>query len=261
MRVIALDRDLIVFVSRIWQTTCSALRWSGEAFLVDSPVLPDELEALPSVLEQSDFAVSALLVTHADWDHLLARYAFPGSSLGCPESSARRIAAEPGAAQRELRQFDEQHYLERQGTLGLGGIQPLPVPGKLELGDAAHELELHPAEGHTGDGAAYWVPWLKVLICGDYLSPVEIPSISDGGSLEGYLATLERLAPLVEQARAVVPGHGAPLEPAGALRIIAEDLAYVNSLAADAAGARAPASRASSAQRRIHEANLARIRA
>src|SRR5437588_355605 len=173
MRVIALDRDLIVFVSRIWQTTCSALRWSGEAFLVDSPVLPDELEALPGVLEQSGFAVSALLVTHADWDHLLARYAFPQSSLGCAESSARRLAAEPGAAQRELRRFDERYYLDRKGTLALGEPQSLPVPGKLELGDSGRELELHCATGHTADGVAFWVPWLKVLICGDYLSPVE----------------------------------------------------------------------------------------
>ena len=37
------------------------------------------------------------------------------------------------------------------------------------------ELELHPADGHTSDGTAVWIPWARVLVAGDYLSPVEIP--------------------------------------------------------------------------------------
>ena len=56
---------------------------------------------------------------------------------------------------------------------------------------------------------AVWIPWAGVLACGDYLSPVEIPWLSARGSARAYLATLRRLAPLVEQAEHVVPGHGA----------------------------------------------------
>jgi len=56
------------------------------------------------------------------------------------------------------------------------------------------------------------MPWLGVLVCGDYLSPVEIPWISDGGSLEAYVATLARLRPLVQSVENVVPGHGGPIE-------------------------------------------------
>ena len=41
--------------------------------MIDSPVYPDELEALGGVLEQAGFPVSGLLATHADWDHLLGR--------------------------------------------------------------------------------------------------------------------------------------------------------------------------------------------
>ena len=73
------------------------------------------------------------------------------------------------------------------------GIQSLPVPGHLALGPDDRELELHPADGHTADGTAFFIPWIGVLVCGDYLSPVEIPWISPGGSVEAYLATLERL--------------------------------------------------------------------
>ena len=96
--------------------------------------------------------------------------------------------------------------MERPGPLGLPGPQALPVPGRCDLGE--QELELHATEGHTADGMAVWVPWASVLVAGDYLSPVEIPMISGGGSLSAYLATLERLEPVVEQAAHVVPGHG-----------------------------------------------------
>lgn len=126
MRVIALHADVLVFISRVWQTTCTAVRSGSEGFVIDSPVFPDELEALPTVLEQAGFPVSGLLSTHADWDHLLGRLAFPDASLGCGESTAALIEAQPGAVQRELRAFDEEHYVEGPRPLRLGGAQPLP---------------------------------------------------------------------------------------------------------------------------------------
>jgi glyoxylase-like metal-dependent hydrolase (beta-lactamase superfamily II) len=222
VRVQALHPDVVVCISGIWQTTCTVVHSGDECFVIDSPVLPEELEALPPVLDQAGWTCSGLLATHADWDHLLARLAFPGAALGCSESTARRLAAEPGAAQRELRRFDSEHYVER-GPLALGQVQALPVPGKLEVGE--RELELYPAEGHTADGMAIWAPWAEVLVCGDYLSPVEAPMV--GGSADEYAATLERLRPLVERAQWVVPGHGRPLDRDQALAILADHLAKV----------------------------------
>jgi glyoxylase-like metal-dependent hydrolase (beta-lactamase superfamily II) len=255
VRVLAVDADAIVFVSGFWQTTCTAVRDGDEGFVIDSPVYPDELAALPGVLEQAGFPVSGLLATHADWDHLLGRLAIPGSSLGCAESTAGRLAGEPGAAQRELRAFDEEHYVAGRGVLALAGIQALPVPGRLSLGPRGHELELFPASGHTGDGCAYWLPWLQVLVCGDYLSPVEIPMISSGGSLESYVATLERLAPLVDEALTVVPGHGGAIDREVARRTLDEDLAYLDALGHAGVDAPLPPGRRTPAQRRIHAAN------
>src|SRR5436305_12563642 len=104
MKVLAVNADLIVFISQFWQTTCTAVRSGDEGFVIDSPVYPDELEALPELLEQARFPVSGLLTTHADWDHLLGRLAFPEASLGCAETTAARLRAESGAAQRELRE-------------------------------------------------------------------------------------------------------------------------------------------------------------
>jgi glyoxylase-like metal-dependent hydrolase (beta-lactamase superfamily II) len=259
VRALALGSDALVFVSSFWQTTCTAIRAGDEGFVIDSPVYPDELEALPGVLERAGFPVSGLLATHADWDHLLGRQAFPAMSLGCGESTARRLSAEPGAAQRELREFDQEHYVADRRALSLAAVQPLPVPGHLSLG-AEHELEVHPADGHTVDGSAYLMPWLGVLVCGDYLSPVEIPWISEGGSIDAYAATLERLAPLVERVDNVVPGHGGALARERALEILQEDAAYLDGLRRRGAEASLPAGRRTPAQQRIHSENAARVR-
>jgi glyoxylase-like metal-dependent hydrolase (beta-lactamase superfamily II) len=257
LQVLAVHADLIVFISRFWQTTCTAVRAGDEGLVIDSPVYPDELEALGGVLEQAGFPVSGLLATHADWDHLLGRIAFAEASLGCGETTARRLVAEPGAAQRELREFDEDQYVDDRPPLSLGGVQSLPVPGRLSLGSQGRELELHPADGHTADGTAFFIPWLEVLVCGDYLSPVEIPWLSPGGSAEVYLATLERLRALVERAQTIVPGHGRPLDRATATELLDEDVAYLNALIEQGARASLPPGRRTKAQQRIHDQNAA----
>jgi glyoxylase-like metal-dependent hydrolase (beta-lactamase superfamily II) len=216
-------------------------------------VLPAELEALPSRAEQAGFDVAGLLATHADWDHLLGRLAFPDAAVGVAETTAARLAAEPGAAQRELRAFDEQHYLERERPLSLGQVQARPVPGRCAIGE--RELELHPADGHTADGMAVAVPWSKCLVVGDYISPVEIPMVSAGGALTAYLATLARLRPLVEAADTVVPGHGAPLDREAALAVLGEDEDYLQALGERGADAPLPPGRDTGEQRRIHGEN------
>jgi glyoxylase-like metal-dependent hydrolase (beta-lactamase superfamily II) len=255
LQVVALHADVLVARSAMWQTTCTVVhrgaREAGECFVVDSPVFPDELDALPAILAQTGWSLSGLLCTHGDWDHLLGRLAFPDAALGCAETTAARLRAEPGAAQRALRSFDEEHYVERPRPLSLGQVQALPVPGKVEIG--GEELELIPTGGHTEDGMAVWVPWARVLICGDHLSPVEIPMLSAGGSREAYLATLERLRPYVEQADWVIPGHGPALDSERALAILREDAAYLVKLG------ELPLARRGAEQRRINEENVARV--
>jgi glyoxylase-like metal-dependent hydrolase (beta-lactamase superfamily II) len=253
MRVVAVHEDVLVATSRVYQTTCTVVRSGDEAFVVDSPVLPDELDVLPALLDQAGFGFSGLLVTHGDWDHLLGRLAFEGAPIGCAETTAARLTGEPGDAARRLRAFDAEFYVRRERPLSLGQVQALPVPGHVGIGD--RELEVHPAEGHTADGMAIWVPWARVLICGDYLSPVEIPMLSEGGSRDAYLATLRRLEPLVEQADVVVPGHGEALDSARALAILREDRAYLEGLP----DAPLPLARRDEAQKRIHADNLRRL--
>ena len=250
--------DALVVTSAFWQTNAVALRAGGEAVLIDSPYLPDELDALHGLLAGAGFEPDGLLATHADFDHLLGRLAFPGLTLGLGESSVERLRREPGQAQRELRDYDAQLYLSRSGPLALGQVQGLPVPGRVDLGsgEGAIELELHPAEGHTSDGMALLAEPLGLLVVGDYLSDVEIPWLSDGGSLADYRATLARLAPLLERASTVVPGHGAPHARVDALRLLDEDVDYLDALERGEERGALPAGRDTKAQRKIHAENL-----
>jgi glyoxylase-like metal-dependent hydrolase (beta-lactamase superfamily II) len=281
VRVVSLHADVLVATSRIWQTTCTVVRGhqappvvdtsgplsvhmdagegpSAETFVIDSPILPDELEILPALLEQSRFSQpNGLLVTHADWDHLLARLAFPDATIGCAVSSGERMRSTPGAPQRELRAFDEQHYVRRPTPLALGSLQALDVPGSCEIG--SHELALYPADGHTADGMAVWIEWAGVLVAGDYLSTVEIPVLGEGGSIDAYLATLERLRPLVAAAAHVVPGHGSVLDSERATMVLEEDVAYLSALRKGGAG-ELPDGRRTKVQRCIHAENVDRTR-
>jgi glyoxylase-like metal-dependent hydrolase (beta-lactamase superfamily II) len=280
VRAVSLHSDVIVVTSALLQVNCVIVRGgagegeqsgagaapegggvggehaaAGETFVIDSPVLPDELDALPSLIEQARFPTpSGLLATHADWDHLLGRLSFPGLALGVAESTAARLAAHPGAAQRELRDFDEGLMIERARPLALGSVQALPVPGRCEIGD--RELELHPASGHTRDGMAVLVPWARVLVAGDYLSPVEIPMLSAGGAVEAYVATLERLRPLVEAAERVVSGHGPVVDARRALSLLDEDVAYLSALARAGERTAPPTSRRGPRQQRVHADNV-----
>jgi len=285
VRAVSLHPDVIVVTSAVLYVNCVIVRGAGgdasaeaseptpassgagedgetspraEVFVIDSPVLPDELDALPALLEQARFPrPNGLLATHGDWDHLLGRLAFPQVALGCAESTAARLRASPGEAQRELRGFDEELLIERPRPLTLGSVQALPVPGRCELGDA--ELELHAADGHTLDGMAIWIPWARVLVAGDYVSPVEIPTLGAGDTLDAYLATLERLRALLADVEHVVPGHGPVIDGARALAVLEEDVAYLGELRRHGARAELPAARSSRKQRRTHAENVAAL--
>jgi glyoxylase-like metal-dependent hydrolase (beta-lactamase superfamily II) len=260
VRAAALHRDVIVVTSQLLQAHCTIVRApdGSDAFAIDSPVLPEELELLPALAEQAGFPEPhGLLATHADWDHVLAPLAFPQATLGCAESSAERLRAEPGAVQRALRRFDEELHVERARPLALSAVQALAAPGRCEIGDG--ELELHPATGHTADGMAIWIGWASVLVAGDYLSPIELPTLGEGeGMLDAYLDTLDRLAPLVAGAAHVVPGHGPAIDGARALEVLAADRAYLLALRERGASAELPSGRRGGVQRELHAQNVER---
>ena len=134
------------------------------------------------------------------------------------------------------------------------------MPGTCGIGE--RELELHPADGHTADGMAIWIPWARVLVAGDYLSPVEIPMLSRRrlGRARTW-RRCERLEPLVEQAdarRARPRRRRSTAQRAAA--ILREDRAYLEALLDDpGAAAPLPLARRIGEQKRIHAENVERV--
>jgi glyoxylase-like metal-dependent hydrolase (beta-lactamase superfamily II) len=258
VRAVSLHPDVIVVTSAVLHVNCVIVRSDDETFVIDSPVLPEELDALAALVEQAGFpAPSGLLATHGDWDHVLGPLAFPDVALGCAQSTAERLVGSPGEAQRGLRAFDEDLYIQRPRPLALGSVQGLPVPGRCELGD--FELELHRADGHTPDGMAVLIGWAGVLVAGDYLSAVELPALNSGDTVEAYLATLARLRPLLERIEHVVPGHGPVIGSALAHELLEQDIAYLEQLHSRGADAELPDGRRTRQQRKLHAANVAAL--
>ena len=261
MTVLRAHADVTVVVSRLWETTATLVRAAGggPALLVDAPVLPGEIAATRDLAAADGLAVDRLLATHRHWDHLLGRSAFPAAELLCSPRTLAHLRAEPLATQRAMAGFDDRFYLRRPEALRLDHARAVELPGPLALGNAA--VELLPTAGHCDDGLAVWVPWARALVCGDYLSPVELPYLeAPDGSLAEYLATLDRLAELVAAADVVIPGHGFPMDRADARVLLDADRRYLLDLAERGGAAAMPRGEDSAFQRFIHAEN-ARISA
>ena len=216
------------------------MRVGATTVLVDSPVFPDELAALPRP--------DLLVTTHAHFDHVLGQAAFPDLDLHAGPSTLAQLREDPGRTLAELRDSDAEVYVERAAEPDLGRVAPLP--GGL--------FETVEAGGHAPDGTALFAEEHALLLPGDYLCEVEIPLISQAGSPEAYLATLDRLAPLVRRAERVIPGHGPPLGRGRALEVLDLDRRYLEALLTGPSNARPLRGADTHRQRRIHEDNLAK---
>ena len=127
--------------------TCTIVRDGDECFVVDSPVLPDELDVAAGAARAGGLPVQRP-ARHA------RRLGPPAGPAGVPGRGAGRRGDDGGAADgragrrgARLRAFDDELYLERPAPLSLGQVQALPVPGKLDVGEQT--IELHPTEGHV----------------------------------------------------------------------------------------------------------------
>ena len=217
MRTQRLPGGALLLTSALWQVNAIALPLDGGAVLVDSVVLPEELDALPGILNAAGLEPHALVATHAHFDHLLAPAAFPDLPLCVGAATLPLLGGEP---LRELADSDAELYLDRWRAPSFARAEEL----------ADERLEVVPADGHAADGIALFDAERRLLLPGDYVIEIEIPLVSDAGSREAYLATLDRLAPLVERAELVVPGHGPPLGRERARELLALDRRYVANL-------------------------------
>ncbi len=224
MTAVELRPGLIRYESALWETTALALHSGGDAVLVDPCISAPELAAIADDVEARGLTVRAVLVTHADWDHVCGLYAFPDVPAIMSRGAADRIAS--GQAAEEVVRLGADEGLSWEGAPRADLVFD---PGEaLQVGPFTVETMALP--GHTACGAGYRVRDLDLLCVGDYLSVIEFPFVYV--STAAYRATLAALWDALERdpAAQVTPGHGRALSAAEALEVARADLAYLHAL-------------------------------
>ena len=221
---------------------------ASEAFCIDSPVLPGRArDRCPRSPSRPGFRVVGLLATHADWDHLLGRYAFPEAPLGVAETTAARLRNEPGdGAARAAR--------VRRGVLRRAARAAVAAAGRRRCrcrataGSASASSSCIRPTGTPPTGWRSGSRGRACSSCGDYLSPVEIPMVSEAGSRRAPTSRRSTgSSRWSSRPTTSCPATAGRSTPTRALAILREDRAYLRGAAAAAdaaAAARAPHRRA-----------------
>ena len=259
-RAIPLTGTATWWPSTLYQTTTLELRRAGERLLVDPGISPWEIE---EVVGASAMPVTQVLVTHSDWDHVMALGVLPDAHVTASSAAAERIRS--GVAREEIERETAEFLIGYRSLERLHVDQEVDPPAEVRMGPWLGVCRAGP--GHTDDGLIVSLPDEHLLVVGDYLSALEIPSVYH--SVRDYRDTLQTLVGVIERERPlyVVVGHGRPHTSEDALRIADEDLEYIEAVLAHAeAGCppdRAerialPARAPGAADRNAHAANVAR---
>ena len=218
MRVVGLHADVLVCTSALLADDVhDRPRPLGEddgaeAFVIDSPVLPEELEALPALLEQVGWPCS--------------RAAGDARRLGPPARAARVPGRRARRRRDDGRAPDRRAGRRRARAARLRRRALRRAPARRSRSASSRRCRC-PASSRSARASSSCTrpratsptawrsgsPWAKVLdlratSCRRWRSRC----CPRAARARAYRATLERLRPLVEQADHVVPGHGAVLD-------------------------------------------------
>lgn len=220
---------LVVQPSRYLHYNAGAFVSAGEACLVDPGILREETEALLRATRGA--ALRCIVLTHADWDHVLGPEHLPPTPIVAHASYAEDLDVD--GTRFMLSKLER--YAGEARTRELD--PPLPTTtfeDSLVLRVGELELRLEHAPGHVRSMLTIYDEPSATLWAADVLSDVELPSIID--DLESYERTLARISQL--QVTTLVPGHGNRSDDAREIRRrIDEDRAYLAQLRAEATAA------------------------
>jgi hydroxyacylglutathione hydrolase len=208
------------FESAWWETASLLLAADREAVLVDPCISREEVARIAARADELGARVTAVLATHADWDHVCGIAAFPDAEAVMGERTAELVASGEPAAR--IERFASENGVE---VAGLPRVDRRLAAGRAHrVGPFVVETVALP--GHTPDGTAYRIRALDLLVVGDHLSAVEFPFVSSTAAYRASLAALIDLLRRDPPGR-VVPGHGPEHSAVDALAVAEADLAYL----------------------------------
>jgi glyoxylase-like metal-dependent hydrolase (beta-lactamase superfamily II) len=213
-----------------------------------SPRQADEIRA--DVRELGPQPVRWVINTHAHFDHSFGNQRFgPESDLNVPIYGHVLIPA-------HLDQY-ERPMLARWIATGEGPVEewrevvitpPTELVGDrhtLDLGDRAVEM-FHLGRGHTDNDLLLRIPDAAVWLLGDVIEESGPPFYGSGCFPLDWPETVTRLLALTGDGDVMVPGHGAPVDPAF-VRAQRKQLAGVAELITELHGEGVPVERAADA--------------
>lgn len=215
--------------SRAYWMNSIVLEHAEHTLVVDPGVLPSELADLTATVAGPGPAAVTMLLTHAHWDHVLGRTAFPAAATFAHPRFAQELA--DGAA----RTANEARAVAAEGGEPWPGGFTVYAPERT-LADG-ERVQLGPwvlvardAPGHCDSQLSIELPERGVLLAADMLSDLEIPLMNRPAAT--YRRTLDGLRPVLESPRftLLIPGHGAPAAGADAAARLARDLDYLQTL-------------------------------
>ncbi|MGW1347415.1 MBL fold metallo-hydrolase [Kribbella sp. NPDC002412] len=203
---------MLVHQSELLANNTVVVQGKAGVLLIDAGITGDEMTCLANDLSELGQPVVAGFSTHPDWDHVLwhaklgdaPRYgtarcaAFIQEVLSKPDWKARAAEGLPP-------EIADDTPLDLYGRLtGLpAGTTHVPWDGP------SVRIVEHPA--HAPGHAALLIEDSRVLAAGDMLSDVFVPMPDFWGGadpVDDYLAGLQLLEAVADDADVVVPGHG-----------------------------------------------------
>ena len=193
--------------SRAFRMNTTVMLDPEHAVLVDPGVLPSELDELAATVARERVAHVTLCFTHADWDHVLGRPWWPEAGTLAHDTFAAEVARRAREIEAEAVELADAH-----GERWARPFQPFTpetaVAGQRFLKLGPWRLVVRDAPGHSDSQISLHFPESRLLLCGDMLSDIEMPTLNSPSRV--YRQTLESLRPLVEGGaiETLVPGHG-----------------------------------------------------
>jgi glyoxylase-like metal-dependent hydrolase (beta-lactamase superfamily II) len=177
--------------------------------VVDAQRTPSEGDAqLALIAEITRQPIAAVLLTHADPDHVGGLAAYPADARIIMHENARAQIVVAAKADDGGPFFGPLYKAIAASRLRL---QTVAATSRMTLAGTTVEI-LHPAPGHSSGDLIVHFPEQGIVFGGDVVLTDQgrFPSIRKGGSSQGWTASMKAILAL--DARVIVPGHG-PVVP------------------------------------------------